>query len=173
MLALKILRDKAQGMRGFTPPLIKALAYGRPGRGGVVLYGLLLVVAGWLVMMPVFPEVARITMERMQWRAPNFPAWAVQQISPAMYNFSNRGLHGRDDLPLAGLSIFEERQGDYFNHFPVRNLTWIERYQLQPLGTFGYYETKYRGMRLRSKYRLEPRPEGGWNVVWKESEFTP
>lgn len=173
VLALIVLRDKAQGMRRWTPPLIKALAYGRPGRGGMVLYALLLVVAGWLLMMPVSPKMARITMERMQWRAPNFPVWAVQQISPAMYDFSNRGLHHQEDLRLAGLTLFEETQGNYFNHFPVRNLTWIERYQFQPLGIFGYYETKYQGMRLRSKYALEPRPEGGWNVVWKESEFTP
>ena len=173
MLALIIIPDKTWGMRGLAPPLIKALACGRPGRGGAVLYGLLLGVAVWLVMMPVFPKVARITMERMHWRAPNFPAWAVQQISPAMYNFSNRGLHGREDIALAEVTIFEDRRGDYFNHFPVRNLTWIERDQFQPLGTMGYFETKYQGMRLRSKYALEPRPEGGWNVVWKESEFTP
>lgn len=165
--------DNARDMGKGTPPLFKALACGRPGRGGAGLYGLLAVVAVWLVMIPVVPKVARLTMERMQWRAPNFAVWAAEQVSPAMYNFANRGLHGREDIPLEELTMFEDTQGNYFNHFPVRNLTWIERKQFQSQTVFGYFETKYQGMTLRSKYAVEPRPEGGWNVVWKESQFTP
>lgn len=160
-------------MSRFTSPLVKAFATGRPGWGGGLLYALMVVVGGWAALMPVSNKVARATMLRMHLRAPNFPLWAVQQISPAMYNFSNRALQGPEDAPLAGLTVFEEHAGRYFNHFPVRDLTWTERQQYVPAGIYGYLQSSYQGTTLRSKYHLEPRPEGGWSLRWQDSAFTP
>lgn len=160
-------------MRRLTSPLAKAFALGRPRGGGGLLYGLLLLVSGWVLLIPLSPAVARITMLRMHLRAANFSLWAVQQIVPSMYNFANQGIHSGESLPAEELANLDASDGHYFNHFPVRNLTWVMRHQFRPAGSYGYYQSTYQGITLRSKYHLIPVEEGGWDVVWEYSDFKP
>ena len=61
----------------------------------------------------------------------------------------------------------------YYNHFPVRNLTWLERVNIDSnAGLWGYYISRFQGRELHTKYRLQAAPDGGWNVVRLESKFS-
>jgi hypothetical protein len=147
-----------------TIPLLRAWRLGRPDGRLALMLVMLLGVAAWIVAMPFSEAVTRITMERMHLASPQFSTWAVQQISPAMYNFENRGFLSPDSLRLPNDAIFKNNDRGYFNHFPIRQLTWISRDQFGPGGIILYARSRYRGAEFQSKYRLEFRVEGGWNV---------
>ena len=158
-------------MPRYTPPIVRAFSLGSPGAAGWCFYSLVIIVATWLALLPVNDKVAEATMRRMHLCSGSFAAWAPQQISPAMYNFANRGFLTTSNEPLATMNKFETIEGNYFNHFPVRSMIWIDRTQFWPLGVTGYYQTRFQGRELKTKYRLEPWQGEGWHVVLESSEY--
>jgi hypothetical protein len=153
-------------------PLIKAFSLARPGWSAALFYGLMITVATWICLMLYLPMVAETALQRMHLATRSFPAFAAQQISPAMYNFSNEGWQEGMDMPLEKWRLQNVDHAHYYNHFPVRNLTWVERENLPLAGIWGYYCSRYQGRELWSKYELQPASEGGWNVLLRESFLT-
>ena len=153
-------------------PLFKAVSHGRPGWSAGLFYGLMVAVGTWVSLLLFVPAVADATLRRMHLATGSFPAFGVQQISPAMYNFSNEGWQAGEEMSLLEWSQRNTDHLHYYNHFPVRNLTWLERENLGPAGLWGYYCSRFQGRELHSKYRLEPAAEGGWNVVLLDSKFS-
>lgn len=153
-------------------PLFKAWSQGRPGFSAGLFYAMMGIVGVWSSGLLFVPAVVDATLQRMHLATSSFPAFAAQQISPAMYNFANQGWRAPEDVTLEQWNARNHDPGSYFNHFPVRNLTWFERDQVGPAGLWGYYRSRFQGRELHTKYRLEPSPEGGWNVIRVESKFS-
>lgn len=154
------------------PALLNALATGPAPLSAWLLYGAVLTVAAWIVALPLTDRVAEATMRRMHLASDSFATWAPQQIAPAMYSFENRGMYSSEDVAVSQFTAWDERPGHFFNHFPVRSLTWTRREQFWPTGVWGYYRTRFQGRELLTKYRLEPWRGEGWHLIRVETEFS-
>jgi hypothetical protein len=152
-------------------PIVKAMSHGRPGLAGGALYTLMGGVAGWIMLMLVSPAVRDLALERMHLATRSFPSFAAQQMVPAMYNFANQGHVDAADLPYVTCTQQPDFQPHYYNHFPVRNLTWELRDHYFT-DRWGYYSSRFQGRELRTRYRLARDLDGGWSVVRLESTFS-
>ncbi len=155
-------------------PLFQAFTLGRPDRWGTLFYTMLGFVALWPLLVLTVRPIAREQMRRMHLANNSFPAFALEQLVPAMYNFSNQGYWSKIDVPLADWpwELPRDREVYYFNHFPVRNLTWQARAPFPAAGVWGLYRTQFQGLELRTKYHLQPAAGGGWCVMLTASSFT-
>lgn len=113
---------------------------------------LLLLFAGWILLLPLSEKRQMIGLEAHHLRLTLFPIWAVQQLSPSMYNFAQRGK--RMGLTQSPASPFE-----WVNHYPPRLITFgPSRLDLFSGGlpvTF-YFESSYRRQKLESIYQVYP-----------------
>lgn len=120
--------------------------------------------AGWVVLTAVWPPAAGPMMRRFHLRNHSFAAFAALAPVPAMYNFENRVRW----VPSAGADRDEPGGGRYFNHYPARLMTFIDdrpwtlrRWADQALEL----DTRFRGQRLVTRYRVERRDDGAPRVA--------
>ena len=129
--------------------------------GMVAIVTLVVVIAGWLLLMPLVPAIASATLHRFHLRSGSFLTWAAQFPIPAMYNFANRyEVSEKPILEDEGVSPSNQR---YVNHFPVRIFTFADgRYvHLRHEGDrWLTVESSYRGQTLRSHFHAERKVQG-------------
>lgn len=88
-----------------------------------------------------------------------------------MYNFENRASVVAADMPVTEFRAKKEYPGAFFNHFPIRSVTWALRDQFSNQGTYAYVRSRYRGRELYTKHHLTRHPDGGWQLALKERAF--
>ncbi len=135
--------------------------------GFIAILSLLVLVAAWLLLMPVVPSIASSTMHRFHLRTSSFAWWVAQFPIPPMYNFANR--YETSDIPPGFVDpILESREKRYINHFPARVLTFANgRYQHLHHGTDRWLtiESSYRGQQLKTRFHAEPKEGNGFRLI--------
>jgi hypothetical protein len=146
-------------------PLLQAFRSGRPDRVAWVIYACMSVCAAWIISMNFSESVQMATLRRFHLATENFSLWALQQVSPAMYNFANEGLVQEKQMPMDKLVGISHPPAGYFNHYPVRPLTWAFRNQIPACGYWGIFRSRFRNLEFRTKYHLT-RDENdlGWHL---------
>ncbi|MEM6469108.1 MAG: hypothetical protein AAF802_06025 [Planctomycetota bacterium] len=138
---------------------------------GIVV--LVCVVTVWLVLMPFYPELARVTMKRFHLETDSYVKWAMQAPIPAMYNFANE--YEVRDLPEDLVTpVLDTRRPRYINHFPVRILTFANsRYVMLESGQDRWLTVRssYRGQTLETKVHAKPVGEGRFEWIRQSSRF--
>lgn len=131
------------------------------------------VIALWLLLMPIIPAIAETTMRRFHLRSGNFAGFAAQFPIPAMYNFANQTKvknvpPGFIDPFFGNLDSDESLR--YINHFPAREATFsIGRYNHLLDGRDRWFtlDSSYRGEKLRSEIRLKAIAKGRYELLRK------
>ncbi|MCA9137967.1 MAG: hypothetical protein KDB00_14445 [Planctomycetales bacterium] len=138
----------------------------------VIVVGIVCVTV-WLLLMPFYPAIARMTMRRFHLSSESFAVWAAQAPIPSMYNFGNQ--YEIRDLPEGLITpVLDSTRPRYINHFPTRILTFANgRYELLRKGQDRWttYWSSYRGQRLETKVHAKPIGEGRFQWVRESSEF--
>lgn len=148
-----------------------------PKRGRDPLYVVIVLavcaVSVWLLLMPFYPAIARVTMKRFHLSTDSFAVWAVQAPVPAMYNFSNR--YEIRDLPEGLITpVLDSTRPRYINHYPTRILTFANgRYSLLNPGQDRWVTlwSSYRGQQLETRVHAKPIGEGRFEWVRQSSVF--
>jgi len=137
---------------------------------------ILLAVCGasiWLLLLPFFSTVARISLKRFHLATESFPLWCVQAPIPSMYNFGNQ--YEIRDLPEDLITpVLDSRRPRYINHYPSRIVTFANgRYALLQPGQDRWltYWSSYRGQKLETKVHIKPLGNGRFEYVRQSSEF--
>ena len=127
----------------------------------------------WLLLMPFFPAIARVTLKRFHLQTDSFALWAVQSPIPAMYNFGNQ--YEIRDLPDGLITpVLDSSRPRFINHFPTRVLTFANgRYSLLHPGQDRWltFWSSYRGQTLKTMVHAKPVAEGRFEWVRESSEF--
>ena len=130
-------------------------------------------VAIWLLLMPFYPAIARITMKRFHLETDSFAVWSAQAPIPTMYNFSNQ--YEIRDLPEGLITpVLDSTRPRYINHFPTRVLTFANgRYSLLNPGQDRWVTmwSSYRGQTLETKVHAKPVGDGRFEWVRQSSAF--
>ncbi len=121
-----------------------------------VFVGLVLLVAGWILLLPVSSEVQRIFLARFHLASASYGGWSLQQLVPSMYNFENRYWVSDHPVSQAELetSVAQAKanglQAGYVNHFSARVFTFGD-------GRLIYLQNKVapQYLYLQSHYRNE------------------
>ncbi len=143
---------------------------------------LIILAAGtWMAALPLSTSVQQTFLRRFHLASSNYPAWAVQQIFPSMYNFENKYWFSHRPLSqdvinklsnedtrivnaTGGMTVRRDTGVDseivsnMINHFPTRVATFAdERIHLKdnPKGLY-YFRTRYRGQEIKSTFKLQP-----------------
>lgn len=149
-----------------------------PGRAGrdplfVMIVLAVCAVAIWLLLMPFFPAIARVSLRRFHLCTESFPLWAIQAPVPAMYNFGNQ--YEIRDLPEDLITpVLDSRRPRFINHYPPRIVTFANgRYALLHPGQDRWltYWSSYRGQTLETKVHLKPVGDGRFEYDLQSSEF--
>ena len=131
-----------------------------------VIVGFIVLIAGWLLLMPWMPNLAKHSLERFHLRTPSFAIWAGQFPIPAMYNFANQ--YKIDEFPPGFVMMVLDENWRYANHFPVRVITFFAgRHDFLATKNDRWFtlRSSYRGQMLESKFHLEARAEGGYDLI--------
>lgn len=138
----------------------------------VIVFGIC-VVTIWLLLMPFYSAIARVTLKRFHLSSDSFAIWAAQAPIPSMYNFGNQ--YQIRDLPEGLFTpVLDSRRPRYINHFPTRTLTFANgRFALLSPGQDRWltFWSSYRGQRLETKVHAKPIGEGRFEWVRQSSEF--
>ncbi|MEO1614436.1 MAG: hypothetical protein AAFV88_01215 [Planctomycetota bacterium] len=138
----------------------------------VVLLGICCV-SVWLLLMPFYPAIARITLERFHLQTESFGKWAIQAPVPAMYNFANQ--YEIRDIPEDLITpVVDSTRPRFINHFPTRILTFANsRYVLLKAGQDRWlvFRSSYRGQTLETKVHARPAGDGVFEWVRQSSEY--
>lgn len=129
---------------------------GRRDYGMFAIITLIVLIAIWLIAMPLVPAIARATLNRFHLNTSSFVRWAVQFPIPAMYNFANRYEVRLEEGDLATPNVEAER---LVNHFPARIFTFADgRYFHLRHGSDCWLlmESSYRGQSVRTCWHAEP-----------------
>ncbi len=130
-------------------------------------------VAVWLLLMPFYPAIARVTMKRFHLSTESFACWAIQAPVPAMYNFGNQ--YEIRDLPEGLITpVLDSSRSRYINHFPTRVLTFANgRYSLLSPGQDRWVtiRSSYRGQTLETKIHAKPIGDGKFEWIRESSEI--
>lgn len=136
--------------------------------GFIGIIALVIGVAIWLLLMPLVPAIASVTLHRFHLRTDSFAGWAIQAPIPSMYNFANR-FEVRDFPPgMVDPIFFEGAEKRYINHFPVRRLTFADaRYYLLRQGQDRWLtvDSTYRGQTLESRFHARHIGEGRFELI--------
>jgi hypothetical protein len=146
------------------------------------IYGFIGCCATWILLMPIFPAVAKTSMERFHLMTGSFGVWAILQPIPSMYNFANdfeiRQLRPgemntllSDPLlasPLDEAHDFGKIHEEYINHFPARVFTFsshrqpsCERREDLWLVT----RSNYRGQQVETLTELDFEPPNSYKLT--------
>lgn len=135
--------------------------------GFMAIVALLIVIAVWLLLMPLVPAIASATLHRFHLRSESFVWWAIQQPIPSMYNFGNR-FEVREFPPGLVDPIFDDAEKRYINHFPSRILTFANtRYRFLRDGQDRWVtiDSTYRGQTLETRIHAKAMEGGGFEYV--------
>ena len=146
------------------------------------------IAALWVSLLPVSHWVQDRYFDRFQLQTTNYPAWAAQQLTPAMYNLENTywfspevlspeqrqeisrdyfvGLRGREDTSIPP-EVPARVHLDMINHFPTRTMTFVQSraYLKQQREGYFYFRTRYRGRQQDSVYQIRPVSEHQSEVI--------
>lgn len=126
------------------------------------LLAVILVIALWLLLMPVMPTIARWTMQRFHLNSSSFIAFAIQQPIPSMYNFDNivEVIPPDDDetadIDTGAFPGYEDPRR--YNHYPARAMTFADTrfaYLRWKKERMYVLVSRYRGRSLQSVYQIE------------------
>ena len=135
--------------------------------GFIAIVALLIVIAVWLLLMPLLPAIASSTLHRFHLRSESFVWWAIQQPIPSMYNFANRFEVSRFPPGLVD-PIFDDTEKRYINHFPLRILTFANtryRFLLAGQDRWVTVDSTYRGQTLETRVHAKALEGGGFELV--------
>lgn len=139
---------------------------------GVIVAGMVCV-AVWMLLMPFYPAIARMSLRRFHLSTESFAVWAAQAPIPSMYNFGNQ--YEIRDLPEGLITpVLDSTRPRYINHYPTRILTFANgRYALLRKGQDRWttFWSSYRGQRLETKVHAKPVGEGRFEWVRQSSDF--
>jgi hypothetical protein len=131
----------------------------------LIVFGIC-VVTFWLLLMPFYPAIARMTLRRFHLASGSFAVWAALAPIPSMYNFGNR--YEIRDLPEDLFTpVLDSTRPRYINHYPTRVLTFANgRYSLLHDGQDRWltFWSSYRGQKLETK--VHAKPIGGGRFEW-------
>lgn len=141
----------------------------------LVLIALVLIVGGWLTLLPVNRFVQRATLARFHMQTPQFWLWAAQQPIPSMYNCENKAQVVADLPKSESLQpIFADAAR--LNHFPYRLFTFGD-------GRFDYLkdarpkwlcvQSHYQRESLSTVWQATPLPGGGHLIREVSTTFDP
>ena len=131
-----------------------------------ILVGLVLGVAGWILLLPVSSEVQRIFLARFHLASASYCGWCLQQLVPSMYNFENR--YWVSDHPLSNAELETSvAQGQahglkagYVNHFSARVFTFgdgrLIHLQNKVAPQYLYLQSSYRDETLNTIWTARP-----------------
>ena len=123
-------------------------------------------IAAWLLLMPWVPGIAKHSLQRFHLRTPSFSVWAAQFPIPSMYNFANQ--YKVEQYPPGFVMMILDENWRYANHFPARVITFFAgRYDFLSSKQDRWFTLKssYRGQVLESRFHLEARAEGGYQLI--------
>ncbi len=143
------------------------------------LVGLLGLVAVWLLAMPFVPALTEATMRRFHLTTESFSLWSLQQLIPSMYNFDNRFEVQRQppdfgDPIFQGIHARERVASGQVNHFPASRITSAlanTTYSGDSEDRWFTLITSFREIEERSYYHLQPRKDGGFEMIRLEKGF--
>lgn len=148
-------------------------------RGFVAIVILIAVIAIWVLVMPVVPEIATATLRRFHLRTGSFAGWAAQFPIPAMYNFANTyqvrkwpegAMEGLPVMIDDDEGIIQER---YINHFPSRVITFgRERHDFLVAKEDRWYKLRssYQRLELVSYVKLNYDDDTGYAYIRTDSD---
>lgn len=120
----------------------------RTSRGGRALLGALGLGAALLLAVPLHDDAARLMMTKFHLRGP-FARWAVLQLVPSMYNFTNVvGIERA--VPQAASEVF------WVNHYPLRAITYMRRVALAEAPATVTAVTRYGDSVIATRCRTSP-----------------
>jgi len=122
----------------------------------------------WLILTPIVPAVASVSMHRFHLRSRSFATWAIQFPIPTMYNFANR--YEVREIPQGLIDpIADETEKRYVNHFPARVLTFFNtryRYLHDGKDRWVTIDTTYRGQTVETRMHASPKENGkGFDLI--------
>ena len=131
---------------------------------GLLLLLVIFAIAGWLIAMPFSEAIQMSTINRFHLTTRSFPAWALQQPIPPMYNLENRYWHSPRRLASDELAAFpsSDVETKVINHFPARMITFSRGRQRIPDNQsecWFYLHSKYRQSQRVTCYKLTPVPD--------------
>ena len=126
-----------------------------------------------LLLLICFVQVLRVTWSRQELfrqfhlDSSSFGQWALQQPVPAMYNYANEVWYEPFPYEKDLMNLIEEGGMDdesmYFNHYPVRYLTFRDERNFfeheGPVQTI-YVRSTYRGQYRLTAYQFEKDEQG-------------
>lgn len=138
-------------------------ADGCPDWGFGLVVAVVVVVAGWLLLLPISGGVQRIALNRFHLQSASFARWAAQAPVPAMYNFYNQGLV--EPLPW-DRTPWQQPFRWTMNHFPTRAFTFgDDRRQLcrspRPMISL---RSQYRGQQLQTRWLVDEDARGRLSI---------
>lgn len=152
--------------------------------------------ACWVTCLPLSTTVQKCYLNRFHLSTSSFPAWAIQQPVPAMYNLENRFWVSPSTLSEAELRDSEIRSTalaptpkpqlpvaseptseigtSALNHFPARTITFggSRAVLKENPNKYFYLRSRYRGRELSSSYRTFPVSDSEVRVERIESEWS-
>ncbi|MEM1068964.1 MAG: hypothetical protein AAGI63_08725 [Planctomycetota bacterium] len=144
--------------------------------GMIGIMTLLVLIAAWVLLMPLVPAIAGVTLRRFHLRSNSFVSWAVQFPIPAMYNFANRyevnpatNSSDPDSSEPVDSDADELVVGErLINHFPVRIFTFADGrhyYLREGEDRWLTVRSSYRGQTLESRFHADPDEAGDGYVL--------
>ena len=127
-------------------------------RSTIFMYFLLAGVSCFIVSKLFFSSVQKISLEQFHLRSSSFSTWAMRQLVPSMYNFSNELWF----LQSSSNVLHHE----WFNHYPTRFVTFNLYRNIFYSSGKGQstklirLESRYRGLRVQTVYEFQMTPEG-------------
>lgn len=123
-----------------------------------MMFGLILAIAVWLVLLPVSRSIQQATLMRFHLQSPSFSAWCGLQVVPAMYNLENRyWLHEPVEV-AEGEGTMRCVESGTANHFPTRMLTSFDaryRFYRERNQTEVLLESRFQDQVLATRWRVE------------------
>lgn len=150
----------------------------------LLLLAMLATVVTWVGLLPINRFVQDSYLNRFHLRTAQYPAWAAQQLTPAMYNLENTYWYSPDPLSpkrrgelsqdyfgrLEGRGQQQPPDGvrmDMLNHFPTRTITFVQSraFLKQHGGGHFYFQSRFRDRELISSFQIVPVSDTAAKVV--------
>lgn len=145
-------------------PIVKAEPDGGTDWTLRAIIALLVIVAGWLLALPLSSHVRRVAMDRYHLQSGSFVGWAIQAPVPAMYNFYNR--YRLEPQPWDATPLSRPVSGT-INHFPLRLYTFGDtraRLLDDPNFRMLTLRSDYRGDSIATRWVVNETADGGFEL---------
>lgn len=148
-------------------PKLRNSAANKPDFGFRAILLLILLVACWLLALPMSRFVQRASLNRFHLQTRSFALWAVQQPIPAMYNF-----HNRYEIRPSPWAKDSPGQAPFVrgtaNHFPLRLFTFGDNRAIflrSPERRQIDIWSSYRGEELHTRWTATPLSPKGFELT--------